>query len=407
MYQTVSNFASSNWNKRHHFLLNHRNHVPSITQDWGNNLGIHFPVSYAFRLQEDVFFEDPKDKTKSGMRTMRIIDGELSIWLDEQKRWLDKPLSEVPVKVVYFVKGELFIEDMERQLLEFFNRSAKNLKNGSVDKAIFLKVDQEESLKEVMNQETKLFEIQKFCFDGPWEEVMALAQMLHIPTEGRGPAEVRFSLNTPVLKRRYWIKHAVDRNIIGIDPGKRLVYWVGGGPIITYPPDKDGLDYLADQTVGTEDGDRLFHTIKGFVDDADSKANTLASVPQTITKASFPTPEGNKMAITINPAKSASEAALGPKKAEDMSYDEWVIAGTTKGFVEKKAMWLTFFDHATKEQLFKGTKKVAIAAWLQGPGLEWYKKSMDVINGKPIEAAIPPMEIEVSEAAGKDADEIF
>src|ERR1039457_448385 len=104
-YGSVADWnAKSNnyWDKRFVFVMNHRNSNPSVE-------GMNYPHSFSIPLEDKIFDEKSKK-----VRTIRVVNGEVSIWKDQQT----EDGQKLPcVRKQFSKKGDIVIEAKEEQTL--------------------------------------------------------------------------------------------------------------------------------------------------------------------------------------------------------------------------------------------------------------------------------------------------
>jgi len=250
--------------KTYKFVLNHQNNNPSMD-------GVYFPESHAFVAEDIIFYNNKR-------RVIRYIEGEQSIFADEQKEIAGEPKKRGGI--LEFKKGILDVKGEETQLLDFLFLHSKNGSNPNADaksRPMFFLLDNTEGLRAEMEAEKIRAEAINWCFNAPFSDVKSYARSLNINLS-QEEAEVRWSmkiiaeqpdktkmflqdLKSPVRKKMHFIYEAIDQKFL-IKDGNSLSWAKSGVPIWNSPLGVDVVHSFAENIDGSTNNERAYDMIK-------------------------------------------------------------------------------------------------------------------------------------------------
>ncbi len=347
-YASVAEFNAKNFNKRHIFILNHRNNNPSITQ-YANNkptgLANYFPIQVSMPMEDEIF-----DIEKRQMRLIRYAPGEQSIYKDEQpKEDITRPF--VPQRMA-FTRGELIVEARETKKLEFLQKSDWNGSNPNrnPDKPIkFFAVDVAKSIKEEINKDKAKQKAVSWCYEAASEDIIAFARILNFDLTKeieelrwalklqaeRDPEKFFKAINNPATNRKSVILNAIERGILKVNSSTNSVHWSGGNVILIAPIGKDPVEFLVDSTFKGEENERVYAMIYSSVEAKRSPSSESVVAP---------TPQGvNKDFVLKRPPVVVDRK--NPKGKPEKTPDDLMIENAvSKGVLSQKKLWYFYGD---------------------------------------------------------------
>lgn len=324
-YGTIEDWNTKNptsWDKRYVFVLNHQNEKPSIERQ-------HFPNSVSLKLQDRIL-----DKGKGKMRIIKVVEGEMSIYQDEQT--LEGQKRE-PIRAMFSQRGDIVIEQRENFKLDFFMKSNFNGSNSERDqnvKPMFYMLELGKGIKHQMNQDKVEAEARTWCLsdDTKFKSIVRYGRVLGVDVD-RDPDEVRWALlqiakkdpqkfmdglNNKYTIRKFYVLDAIDKGIFRIDSQSNTLLWKTGALIVSAPMGNHPVDYFVDMSISTTQMDMVFQTMKGLVE-PEQQANTSS--------------EAKKTGGDDGKAKSKTATELLIDKATEL------------GIITKKGPWHYFADH--------------------------------------------------------------
>ncbi len=237
-----------------------------------------FPLTYPIPMIGTIY--DPEGNFP---RKIRFVDGEKSIYVDEQTPDDKFPKTRV---IASFVNGRVTVDGRDITKLKFMmewdiNGTKKN-RNEKKEAAFFL-VDTSKTMAKVRTASKAKFSAEQWCYDTDLDKVLAVAsiklnseQMVQNAEDirynlaliaGRQPEEFLKMLEDPKTERRYYIKKSIDKGFVSINSSINAVCWSDNlnAPLTVAPAGKDALeDFISKSFSG--DGEKYFNAIKEMVE---------------------------------------------------------------------------------------------------------------------------------------------
>lgn len=396
-FRKAADYNARNLQQNYEFILARINVHASLI-DEKTKAPMQFPRSVSYPCIEEVYFEDEKDPSKSRMRVMVLITGEKSLWADEQSWFERQNIKEVSsrIKKVEFKNGILVVNSHEKLLLDFLRRSNanKNTKGRNQESApLFQELDNDLGLAAVIEDENRESKLRDWCNNGPIEEIYAYAKMFNLPADTMSDISLRFNLknmvkknpiefekglNRPLLQAKYVIEVAKDKGLITVDPSMGSVKWTNGGIICYANPGQDPEDKLLDTLLVPGEGEKLLFNIKKHLGILSSPDNQPVQRPSDSEVLAAAVKESGKPTELLTPTKTLEELSTGKKKAEEMSYEEFLLACKAKGLMEQKATWTYLYKEG--KEVYKANSKEKIKTYLKGEGKDlqlWYLEQLN------------------------------
>lgn len=267
-YGTIEDFNRDNFDKKYVFVLNHQNPKPSID-------GRYFPNSYSLKLEDSILCPITKKN-----RIIRVVDGETSIYKDEQSEDGQKREAK---RVMFSPQGDFVIEGVEKLTLEWFLKSNKNGSNKdrrTNDTPRFYLLNLKKGLDEQMEKDKSEAEALNWCYQADFKQVRRYARVLGFDVE-RDPEEVRWSLRNVAKKepkkfmdglrnkyttRKFYVLEAIDKSFVVMDTNANTLSWESGNIICHAPIGKNPVDHFVDLSLSTTDMDMTYRTIHNLVE---------------------------------------------------------------------------------------------------------------------------------------------
>ena len=354
---SVAQFPQSKFDTVVRYLLSMRNHQPSYTDKDGQN-GLMFPTSYGLRLQDEIF-----DDKKKMMRLIRVVKGETSIYADEQTRYKDTPIKEIPVERANFLKGELVIDERDAQTVQFLdlcNYNISNEKRRHQSPQIFLKLNVEKALGIAMKEEEQLMDAQTWCFKAPYTEVEDYARFMKLPTN-RSESDTRFMMkemakknpvkfmegrNSPLLQMGVLVSKAIERGMIIVDPNTNSATWSSGFPICMAPVGSRVEDFIIEDAVRLGTAEKLCVMLREALHVIDHPVNKGVEMPKGMTEESMK----NLTLEDIIPESKKVNASVSRENPLQMSREEFMKACKERDLiVMPSAGWFQLHNFANAE----------------------------------------------------------
>lgn len=290
--------------------------------------GIKFPLSKMIPMIGTIY--DPKLKFP---RKIRFVDGENTIFVDEQTPDDKKPKMKV---FVDFVNGRKTIDGKDSVMLKFFMEWDINATKPTRDikkKAEFFLVDTSQMVAKAKKIDKDKFAAAQWCYDAPLDKVLAVASLklnseqmvqqsddirwnLKIIAE-RDPEAFLKMLEDPSTERRFIMMKALEKGVVMINAHINAMCWSDNpnNPMTVAPAGKDVLEDFITKSFST-DGERYFRAIEDLVTpkkivDAEptEKVVFVAETKQTAETIAIPKPAIKANTITEDEIKQMINVA--------------------------------------------------------------------------------------------------
>lgn len=269
--------------------------------------GIKFPLSKMIPMIGTIY-----DPAKKFPRKIRFVDGENTIFVDEQTPDDKKPKTKV---FVDFVNGRKTVDGRDSVMLKFFMEWDINATKPTRDikkKAEFFLVDTSQMVAKAKKVDKDKFAAAQWCYDAPLDKVLAVASLkLNAEQMAQQADDIRWNLKMiaerdpeaflkmledPSTERRFIMMKALDRGVVVINVQINAMCWSDNpnNPMTVAPAGKDVLEDFITKSFST-DGERYFRAIEELVNPAPKKAeaplaNPIAETSQTSEVAPKPIP---------------------------------------------------------------------------------------------------------------------
>lgn len=306
-----------------------------------------------------------REKNKEGriiQRTIRYIEGEPSIYKDEQS-----PDHELPKKKHYllFTQGLKLVAGSDNLLLKYMMSDNLNATNpnrivGDVPPAYEL-VDTAKIIAERMQEDETMEDAKYFCRKGDWEEVRAYARVLNQDLSGSAaeirwnlraiaeinPAKFMTGLKDPLMKKKHYVLEGIDEGYLILNKQNNSIAWANNPhePLDVANMDKDVIDSFV-RKLTTDNGRLHYEALLDLLKPVDNPNFKL------------PPPSADDLAAIKSVAKPVPGLKIAEESDEDlMSFIEEAIMKNIVGFT--KPMW---YDYQGR----KFAKKEALLTALKG-----------------------------------------
>jgi len=252
-------------------LETHAPYQPSDQNNTALKLGNGFPPLYSVPNSGVTLDE------KSNARAWRLIQGQPSIWNDEQKgldemskRQIDSLLSR-PENKLEFRNGKLMVRSVEKLKIKALEMS--DLFEGKKDQyqvknRVYRLNNPDEMVNKALDKQAKQFEALKIAYDATTEEMLAYAHVIGINTDDQSEAGLnkiksafisQASLNpetfvelfsNPANKIKFTIKDAIAKGVISFSQVQNRLTWVQQGTeIMPVNGNGDVIGEVADKVI--------------------------------------------------------------------------------------------------------------------------------------------------------------
>lgn len=266
----------------------------TMTTDTGGP--IPFPLSVTIPMTGTIYHKNEKGVVSP--RKIRYVEGEQSIFVDEQTPDKDVPKTKV---VASFVRGRMQVDGRDSTLLDFMmNWDINGTKAGRDEKKInkFQLVDTSKLVEKSRKADKDKFAAAQWCYDAPLDKVLAVASLRLSPEQmaqqsedirwnlkliaERNPDEFLKMLEDPSTERRFIMRSAIDRGIVVINTQLNAVCWSDNlnNPMTVAQPGKDVLEDFIVKSFST-DGERYYRAIEGIINPTAKTEIKSAEVPAT------------------------------------------------------------------------------------------------------------------------------
>src|SRR3990167_784652 len=268
-YGTIEDFNANNFNKRYVFVLNHKNTSPSIE-------GRFFPNSFSLKLEDSILC--PIKRTN---RIIRVVDGEISIYKDEQTEDCQK---REPKRVIFSPTGDFIVEGQEKLTLEWFLKTDKNGSNKSRNESkniLFYLLNLKQGLDEQMGKDKQEAEALNWCYTADFKHIKRYARVLGMDID-KDPEEIRWGLRNVAKKdpqrfndglknkhtnRKFLVHEGIDKGILLVDNRTNAISWAQtGNRILTAPIGVSPIDHFVDISFSNRDMELTFEVLKGQIE---------------------------------------------------------------------------------------------------------------------------------------------
>ncbi len=290
-------------NKEFHFRLLKENGVPTLTDSKGQ------PVKHVGSHKIELFsiITEPDPKTgKPRQRTLRYIQGETSIYKDEQTD--DK---EVPKKKYFaeFNNGKKvlsgssdasLLDAMMKHNLCLTNKFRVKTVSGQTVQPLYELIDVAKIIKKNMEADKIEAQAVSFAYDGDWEEVKAYASVLGVnlsqsvdeirhdmknlakrtSVNPSGPEKFMAGLKDPTMKKKYYVMEAVEQGYLVINHPNNSIAWENNplSPVHVAAEGKNIIDSFVN-ALSTQKGEHTYQAILDIVRPIEETIVPEAKVP--------------------------------------------------------------------------------------------------------------------------------
>jgi hypothetical protein len=314
----------------------------TMTTDTG--APIPFPLSVTIPMTGTVYHKGVNGAVAP--RKIRYVEGENSIYVDEQSPDKDVPKTKV---VASFVRGRMQVDGRNSTMLDFMmNWDINGTKKDRDEKKIskFHLVDTSKLVEKSRKADKDKFAAAQWCYDAPLDKVLAVAslrlsdeQMVQ-PAEDirwnlkliaeRNPEEFLKMLENPSTERRYIMKKAINDGFVVINTQINAICWSdnANNPMTVAPAGKDPLEDFITKSFST-DGERYYRAIEALV-------NPSAPVKEQVSPGAE-TSQTNEIPSEVKPSVQATGVTDGELKM-------LINAGVEKGVVtiSSTRLWWTY-----------------------------------------------------------------
>ena len=240
------------------------------------------PKTYESVVNEMPVFDD---ETQS-VRTIRLVRGASSIWMDEQEGYTPQYLIRNKLDIV-FNNGHLRVPRTNKTLLKFlltsddYDKKTNRLKGKKPKYTLVNSADVENA--ELEKEETRLRAINS-AMNASIEEMLIHAQFLGIRMTneygeqktlskirveyagkaGEKPEYFMSTSGSPAAKAQYFVKKALDAGILDVTSRKGYATWKDSDKVITEIPfGKSVVEVISNYAIsGTEDSEAFYKKLK-------------------------------------------------------------------------------------------------------------------------------------------------
>lgn len=240
------------------------------------------PKAYESVVNEMPVFDDENQT----VRTIRLVRGASSIWMDEQEGYTPQYLQRNKLDIV-FNNGYLRVPRTNKTLLKFllnsddYDKKPNRLKGKKPKFTLMNSADIEN--KELLKEEARLRAINTAMNASP-EDMMIHAEFLGIGMinqygeqkslskirveyagkAGEKPEYFMSTSGSPIAKAQYFVKKALDAGILDVASKKGYATWKDSDKVITEIPfGKSAVEVVANFALsGTEEADAFYKQLK-------------------------------------------------------------------------------------------------------------------------------------------------
>lgn len=267
----------------HFYILSNKNNNPTLK-------GCHYPKSKTIPSVDEVYMQWKDKKTgelQEGLRTIRYIPGESSIFADEQKVD-DSDLNRLAKRlgVIRFVNGYLVVhgtEKTKRDYLDLCNWNKSNEQTRMTGKTtLFYKDEKDKRSQSDVDVRRKIHELQGEVFNANENELKAYCltfeiknydylsvnemQTILVDMIQRDPLRFEKEMKSPLRKRKYWVQKAFEVGYLVYNREVAKVQYTIGGvkDICTVPGinSDDVVSYVTDLSMESSDINDLIDKIR-------------------------------------------------------------------------------------------------------------------------------------------------
>ena len=339
-YASLEDYKTNNFkDKLFLFQLTEKNSNPSMTKSDGRPM--FYPPKYKFQYLVDEVY----DASSGSRREIRYAQGVQTIYVDKQNPELDYTKKNFKSE---FLDGLLIIEGSNKLAIDYLMNTNFNKGNPNRDRSkvsVFEFIDKQGEYKNVVANDMKEQEAATWCYNAPFEDVLAYARVKLGKVEGKDSDEIRWNMRAiakmnpiafmsekdkPLTKRKHSVLNALDRNIIAVNASSNSVVWFENPnqPLTTAPIGVDAIDHFVQATF-TNDGELIYSAIVDRMKPVIKNATILNTF---IPEARPVEQEVSKPVLEVN--------AEGWKDLVDM-YE----AGIDKSVVKKQGAWIMYGDY--------------------------------------------------------------
>ncbi len=373
-YGTIQDFnikSSNYWGKLYVFVLKGQNNNPSVE-------GRHYPNNYSLKLEGKIFDRHAKDKNgkvSPRTRTIRVVQGEVSIYKDEQTE--DGQKLE-PIRIEFSKDGVKIVEAREELVLEYMLRSNLNETNPERDtnvRPIFGLLDLKTGLQKEMEKDMNESKASNWCHTADFKHIVRYARVLGVDTN-KDPDEIRYAmrylakvdakkfndgLENKLTQRKFYVLEASDAGLIRIDLKTNAIYWDNGNIITHSPLGKNPVDHFVDLSMSDSAMTLAYMTIERQIEARETNIDreqpeVVAGTTDTTAYMIKPEPLDNtsvrNIVIDVNTSvEGIVEAAI---KFGVVSYQKpWLMYGEKKFMGKNKFINAVNTDAILKDALIK------------------------------------------------------
>lgn len=248
---------------------------------------VHFPASKSFVAMDSI-----RDVKTGRNRVIAFRKNQSSIYQDEQSQAVQDNPSKFPAEQIEFnQRGQLVVSSLqEAQLLEFLSLSnycGNNPGRNPKEKVIYNYVEEGKIHNDLIQRENDIDKLKQWIMgkvDGgayvtPFESVKVVAISLGM-SANQEESSLRWSLwlaaksdpkrfenilLSPDTKRKYWMRLALQRNIIQVT-ANNSIKWINGQTICDCPQGKDAVEYFV--SLKTESAETAYSAIREYTESA-------------------------------------------------------------------------------------------------------------------------------------------
>lgn len=277
--------------KSHLYVLSRKNSSPTLEN-------CHYPKSFVIKAEDEVYmsWKNKDGETVTGNRIIRLVQGQTSIFADEQSETNPNPKK---IKRIRFIDGFLIVDGkdkLQRQFLDLCNWNRTNAEYRMDGKTeLFYKENRDAKAIETIDLKKKIFELQGRIFESTEAELDAYCLTFEVKgynsmnvNEKRtilldmvayDPLKFEKEMNSDERKRKYWIMKAFEEKVFQVSANKsEIQYTIGGIKTICEVPsiNTNYLEYLTELSFKSVEVNELVEKTIKILKQPVIKANTTA-----------------------------------------------------------------------------------------------------------------------------------
>lgn len=218
-------------------------------------------------------------------RTMRLLSGVNTVWMDEQKNIEEKQAGRMAPQNMTFIDGKIEIPAWDKTRLFFFLNNNKNGSNPNRKpgvQVIYKLVNSDIVESDELSRAQKEYTAVQAAMLAKHEDMIAHAKFLgirfkndygidrtdegirveYIKKAKQNPDIFLKTIGSPTVRVNYWVRVAIEKNIITLTNIKGEAHWNDTKTLICkIPQDRDNIEYLTEFCF-TEEGKPFYETLK-------------------------------------------------------------------------------------------------------------------------------------------------